>query len=501
MFDIGAILERASDVEIDGGDRNRDDGRDLSTRFENTVYGVKMGLHPNAKIDARLAAYHSEAESNAQFAPASFFGISGFSPVPAGKLDDETFKLNVDFNDPFGKGLSFNAEYFDIGADYASIMAARREADVLLTEGSDGAFYFPGPGNAAFGVFGGEGNKSDGYGGWSGPAQQVATINVDNEFTDFDEPMAETVIGWKGLTIAPLWTIGNLDLSGELTLIDYNTNWQAWGRPSFPIQNSVYPNMDSDAGVFGSFRNAYNPFQDRQTTIALVKFKYLLDAGKGVELFGKLKTMDDQDDRMTDARFLPYRAGDCPGGATACAGNRNFYSPGNTTAEIYGNPGLVTIGGVTGYQWKPFDNVRDDDKKLDYLMLQLGANYQLTDDLWAQFTIERYDADLKDGNTAFQAYQLHEMASGAHKKNKLILSGRYILAGAEFGMQWAYSSGTFTPDFGTGFVPQLADQGIQDEFGYRVGTNGFRGRFGGWNSLEKRDFKEHNLKAWMKVQF
>jgi hypothetical protein len=57
----------------------------------------------------------------------------------------------------------------------------------------------------------------------------VATINVDNEFTDFDEPIAETVIGWKGFTIAPSWAIGDLDLSAEFTDIDYNTNWQAWG--------------------------------------------------------------------------------------------------------------------------------------------------------------------------------------------------------------------------------------------------------------------------------
>ena len=35
-------------------------------------------------------------------------------------------------------------------------------------------------------------------------AQQVATINVDNEFTNFDEPMAETATGWRGITFAPI---------------------------------------------------------------------------------------------------------------------------------------------------------------------------------------------------------------------------------------------------------------------------------------------------------
>ena len=77
---------------------------------------------------------------------------------------------------------------------YVSMMAARRESDVLLTEGHDGAWAFPGPDNSAFGVFPNNPTRI-GYGGWQGNAQQVATINVDNEFTDFEEPMAESVIG------------------------------------------------------------------------------------------------------------------------------------------------------------------------------------------------------------------------------------------------------------------------------------------------------------------
>ncbi len=53
-------------------------------------------------------------------------------------------------NDPFGVGLSFNFEYFNIGEAYTSVLAARRESDVLLTEGNDSAFAFPGPDNVGF---------------------------------------------------------------------------------------------------------------------------------------------------------------------------------------------------------------------------------------------------------------------------------------------------------------------------------------------------------------
>ena len=134
-------------------------------------------------------------------------------------------------------------------------------------------------------------------------------------------------------------------------------------------------------------------------------------------------------------------------------------------------------------------------------MIQLGAGYQLTDELWASITYENFDVDLQDGNTAFQAYQLHEMASGQHDKNRLIVTAKYFIGGAEFGLNYMYAWGDFDPDFGDGFVPQFADEQIQSDFGFRVGSQGFRGRFGGWNSLESREFEQQLMKVYMKVLF
>ena len=48
-----------------------------------------------------------------------------------------------------------NVEAFHIGAEYVSIMAARRESDVLLTEGHDATWALPGPANATYGIWGG----------------------------------------------------------------------------------------------------------------------------------------------------------------------------------------------------------------------------------------------------------------------------------------------------------------------------------------------------------
>jgi hypothetical protein len=507
MFDYAGIVERVRDIEVDAADTNIDNGRRIKTRFENDVYGVKLGIHASSMFDVRLAAYFSSADSDPTLGAPGGFGTSGFSPVPAGKVDDESFKANVDINDPFGAGLSFNVEYFDIGAQYVSMLAARREADVLLTEGHDGSFVFPGPDNSAFGVFSGNPTRI-GFGGFQGNAQQVATINVDNEFIDFDEPMAETVIGWKGITVVPTWTIGALDLSAEYSKIEYNTDWQAWGDTSRAIGNSIYPNYESDAGI-GSYRNAYAPFQDKDTDIAILRGKYLLDVGRGVEIFGKLKWIDETDKRLNDPAFLPYAAGDCATNGSGCANQTRAYGfriengvrvP-NSTADIYGNPPVITVNGVTGYQWKPFSDISDDDRDMDYKLYQLGAGYQVTDNLYASLTGERYDIDLQDGNTAFQAYQLHTMASGQLDKNKLILFARYTLGGAEFGFNFEHNTGTFDPDFGTGFVTQFADADTARTYGVPVGSPGFRGRFGGWNSLISRDFTQNRLKAYLKLRF
>jgi hypothetical protein len=510
-FDFGGIAEYVNDIEVNNKDINWDNGRDYQTRFRNEVFGGKLGWHPTTGIDARGVFYYSFVDSvplglpgscggNTCDAPTAF-GINGYSPVIAGKHTDYSYKVNLDFNDPFGSGFSFFVEGFDIGANYASMMAARRESDVLLTEGHDSTWAFPGPSNASYGVFGGNATRI-GYGGWDGNAQQVATINVDNEFTDFDEPMAETVIGWKGITVVPTYTSGPFEISGEYSYITYNTNWQAWGDPSRSITNTDYPATELDTGVGHNFRSAYAPFQDKQTNIAVLKGKYVFNAGKGIDFFWKLKYIGETDKRMNDAAYLPFQAGDCPmTGTLGCAGNKRYYSTGNSTGDYYGNPPVITVNGVTGYQWKPFDSLSDDDRDLKYYLVSAGLGYQFTDDLYLSAQYNYYDVDLKDGNTAFQAYNLHEMASGKHIKNQAIVTAKYIIGGASIGFEYQYNYGTFTPDFGTGFVTQYASNDTANNVHVPVGSPGFSGRYGNWNSLSTRNFDQQRIKAWMKVQF
>lgn len=506
QFDLGGIFQWVNDQEINLNDNNIDNGRDLTSRFRNSVFGAKVGIHPSSKIDIRGAFYRSSSEANPKFTAANFGGISSYSPVLLGSHKGNSWKADVDLNDPFGIGLTFNLEGFFIGADYSSLMAARRESDVLLTEGHDAAYNQPGPGNTAYGVFNTIGRPHS-FGGWDGTAQQLPTINVDNDFTDFDEPMAETSIGWKGITIVPKFSAGPVDLSGEYTHLGYDTNWQAYGDPSKSLSATTFPGQDLDTGV-GEYRTAYAPFQDKKTDLFAFHAKYIAPVAKGIELTGRLKYIKETDNRLNNSTFLPYQPGDCPGGGAACAGNQNSYSPGNSTSSLYGNPPVITVTnpvtGVkqTGYQWKPFDSIHDDDRDMKYWSYGLGAGYQLTDELYGSITADHYDVNLKDGNTAFQAYNLHEMASGKNKKTILSARALYVLGpGFEFHFEYQYNFGSFEPDFGGGYVVQYADSAISANHNVPVGSPGFTNRFGGWNSLLTRDFDQQRLKAWMKVAF
>lgn len=489
-FDVAGILNYVNDTELNPADTNPDNGTGHVARYLNTVVGLKVGAHLGPWADLNLKGYHSDSNSFAPYAPASF-GINGYSPVPAGHVKDFTFIADWVLNDPFGVGLNINIQGFSIGAKYASIMAARRESDVLLTEGHDATWAFPGPSNAKYGVFGGAGNNTViGYGGWSGNAQQVATVNVDNEFTDFDEPMAETVIGWKGITVNPVWNGGGLELSGEVTVLGYNTNWQAWDDSSKSITNTIYPAGEGEVGV-GSFRAAYAPFQDKATQIAVLKAKYLLEVAGGIDLLGKVKYIHETDKRINDARFLPYEA---DGTTKRCYSGSTGGGDCLSTADFFSNP-------ATPGQWKNFDSLSDDDRKMQYWAFTAGVGKQVTDQLYLGLSYVKYLVDLNDGNTAFQAYNLQEMASGKHDKNQFILKGKYNLSGVEFGGEGQYAFGTFKPDFGGGYTPQAANATQAADTGVAVGTLGFANRYGGWNTLETRDFAEWRVKVWMKAQF
>jgi hypothetical protein len=213
----------------------------------------------------------------------------GFSPVVfrqdgAGRAiasNGMAGKLLIELFDPLQTGLSAKVEYFNIGEEYNAVMGARREADVLLTDGIiTGGFTRGG---------------------------QLPTLNVANEFVDWDEPWYETVIGWHGATGLLEWVRGALKASVEGTFITYNTNMQ--GRdvqeqfPSFlythGFTDTTAYTADADyANVHDRGkdpRSVYARDQDRRTMLAVLSLQYLLP--RSVVVGAKLKYVDDRDDR------------------------------------------------------------------------------------------------------------------------------------------------------------------------------------------------------------
>jgi hypothetical protein len=181
-------------------------------------------------------------------------------------------------------GLSVNYQYFNIGAGYYSNTAARFESDVLLTEGSEAAWFRwgdpiwaggaakdlnQGPTSPLCHVSGGGVCRSD-----MGLAAGANGL-TNNENMDFDEAPSESVQGWKGHTLLVNYEVAKTPMSLELTRLDYDYNWQNYS-PTGPLSNYFALN------------------NDRKTTIAVFKASHVLPVAGGVELGFKYKMVDDK---------------------------------------------------------------------------------------------------------------------------------------------------------------------------------------------------------------
>lgn len=230
-------------------------GTNTTVLSQNTVAALKAEGSVSS-IDLRGAYYRSTFNLNsATIGP-------NWGNTPMSSITDKAIKLDLDWMTPVD-GLGFNFQYFNIGAGYYSATAARRESDVLLTEGSEAAWY-------------GWGNPV-----WSGGAtadytQSASNKNVtDNGFIDFNESPAESVVGWKGLTAVGKLDVADTPMSLEATRVSYNNNWQNY----------------SATGPLAMF--ALN--QDRTTNIIAFKLNHNFQVMGGVDTNFKYKRVGDKD--------------------------------------------------------------------------------------------------------------------------------------------------------------------------------------------------------------
>ncbi len=195
--------------------------------------------------------------------------------------DDTAVRIRAEWADPLSVGLSLGLEGFRVGQRWTSMFGARREADVLLTDGLHG-------------------------GG------QLPTLNLANEFIDFDEAWYESIIGWQGLTGLLTWEAGAVTAGLELTGIGYTTDGQ--GRDV----DSIYPDFQHSEGYTDvqlydyantldrgrDLRSVYRRDQDRQTMIAVTRLDWVF--ARQWTLRAKLKAIRDTDARSEDTREDDY---------------------------------------------------------------------------------------------------------------------------------------------------------------------------------------------------
>ena len=264
---LTASYQSFDDREKDKADTNILNGQDTSTFAKNRVLMLKGEGSPVNGVDVRAAYYGSTYT-------APLFDQAWINS-PKSSIDDRAIKLDVDFSSLPISGLTLSAQYFDIGAGYYSNMAARRESDVLLTEGSEAAWY-----NWGKSLWMG-GSDKDYQQGAATPKQSWrnqpgANGLTDNAFMDFDEAPAESAVGWKGLTLVTRYEAAGTPMSLELTRIGYNNNWQNYS-PTGPLSNFFATN------------------QDRNTNIAVFKASHVFPVAGGLDTSFKWKRVGSKD--------------------------------------------------------------------------------------------------------------------------------------------------------------------------------------------------------------
>lgn len=265
---LTASLQQTMDREREAADTNLYDGQDTFLRFKNQVRSLRLEFSPLTGLDLRGAYYYSKYDANVTG------GVATFSNLLGDDYNDNACLLTVDWSQTPLPGFGVALQIFNIGAGYVSAVGARRESDVLLTEGSESAWF--GWGDPKY------------NGGIANDMQQVPVTIRDNDFTDFDETGAESAIGWEGSTVLFKYEVASTPMSFEWTRLDYDQNWQDWGGKQivFDVINfggPTGPNFKQDA--------------DRKTNIFVFKVSHVFPVFGGLDTSFKWKRVDDKDKR------------------------------------------------------------------------------------------------------------------------------------------------------------------------------------------------------------
>ena len=283
--------ERGTNRAVEREDRYQAYNATFDAQYSPSFFDVVSvsGLFAYAWNKANLDYATNSARNDQGFSPLLYlFDDDGNLEAAAGAAG----KVLVELFDPLKIGLSAKFEYFNIGEEYNAIFGSRREADVLITDGIITSGFTSGG--------------------------QLPTLNLANEFVDFDEPWYETIIGWHGGTALLEYQQGVLNLGSEFTYITYNTNEQ--GRDvDTQYPDFLYTDGFTDTASFTADRDYANVYdrgkdprsvfkrnQDRQTRIVVLDGDALVPGITDLKFAGKFKWVHDEDTRKADSADDDY---------------------------------------------------------------------------------------------------------------------------------------------------------------------------------------------------
>jgi opacity protein-like surface antigen len=259
--------------------------------------------------------------------------------IPYADVSGSALKLDVAADDPFGIGLTLKGEYFNVGPDFVSIMAARRETKVLLSEG--------------YVRYGAGTNGST----WRGDAGFTPSPFADNGITDWNETFYYNCVGTNGITVVPEFRKGALGIKGEVSVMSNGLNSQS-------------------VDVAKYWWSA--PRVNQSSNLAAVRADYLLPFGNGLNIFGKYKMAN-----FTDGVDTSIPADD----------------QAMNDSEIYAGASYQLtdeIGLTGGYKTLGYVNKLADTKTYDFsggmVFAEVKANVGGVDMAWAYEKVDGKDA-------------------------------------------------------------------------------------------------------------
>lgn len=253
------------------------DGQDVTTFAKDKVYMLKGEGNVLDRLDVKGAFYRSDFHTNTPWDNVANPWINS----PADSISDNAFKLDLGLTEMGVSGLTVAYQYFNIGEGFYSNTAARTEADVLLTEGSEAAWYGWGDpkwNGGAYSDFIQGATTPSGISGPNRAGYRAGGQNglTDNAFKDFNEAPSESALGWKGHTLLFNYDPSNIPMSAELTRVSYNNNWQNYSAT-------------------GPLSHFYATNQDRTTDIFVFKASHNFAVAGGLDTSFKFKWVNDKD--------------------------------------------------------------------------------------------------------------------------------------------------------------------------------------------------------------